>query len=123
MDGTAAATAVRSENTPVLLEERTEGVLRLVMNRPAQRNALSVALMSALQDALERAAAAPSIAASAMLAANSRARARLSAIRYGVRASRWSFRDRQRRCPESMNAGLWEMDSGLAAAPRPGMTL
>jgi enoyl-CoA hydratase/carnithine racemase len=57
MDATAAATAVRSENTPVLLEERTEGVLRLVMNRPAQRNALSVALMSALQDALERAAA------------------------------------------------------------------
>src|SRR5437588_4456685 len=57
MDGTAAATAVRSENTPVLLEERTEGVLRLVMNRPAQRNALSVALMSALQEALERAAA------------------------------------------------------------------
>src|SRR5438105_3896595 len=57
MDETAAAIAVRSENTPVLLEERTEGVLRLVMNRPAQRNALSVALMSALQDALERAAA------------------------------------------------------------------
>src|SRR5947208_11132574 len=57
MDGTAAATAVRSENTPVLLEERTEGVLRLVMNRPAQRNALSVALMSALQESLERAAA------------------------------------------------------------------
>src|SRR5207253_6315306 len=57
MDGTATATAVRSENTPVLLEERTEGVLRLVMNRPAQRNALSVALMSALQESLERAAA------------------------------------------------------------------
>src|SRR5258707_10884949 len=57
MDGTAAATAVRSENTPVLLEERIEGVLRLVMNRPAQRNALSVALMSALQQSLERAAA------------------------------------------------------------------
>src|SRR5256885_14941631 len=56
MDGTAAATAVRSENTPVLLEERTEGVLRLVMNRPAQRNALSVAMMSALQESLERAA-------------------------------------------------------------------
>src|ERR1043166_7887587 len=56
MDG-AAATAVTGENTPVLLEERAEGVLRLVMNRPAQRNALSVALMSALQEALERAAA------------------------------------------------------------------
>src|SRR5437763_16674199 len=57
MDGTAAATAVRSENTPVLREEGTEGALRLVMNRPAQRNALSVALMSALQESLERAAA------------------------------------------------------------------
>src|SRR5438874_11479606 len=57
MDGTTAATAVKSENTPVLLEERTEGVLRLVMNRPAQRNALSVALMSALQESHERSAA------------------------------------------------------------------
>src|SRR5437773_5789334 len=57
MDGTAAATAVTGDNAPLLLEERTEGVLRLVMNRPGQRNALSVALMSALQDALERAAA------------------------------------------------------------------
>jgi len=56
MDG-AAATAVTGENTPVLLEECAEGVLRLIMNRPAQRNALSVALMSALQEALERAAA------------------------------------------------------------------
>jgi enoyl-CoA hydratase/carnithine racemase len=57
MGGTAATKALTGENTPVLLEERAEGVLRLVMNRPAQRNALSIALMSALQDALERAAA------------------------------------------------------------------
>ncbi|MBV9587219.1 MAG: enoyl-CoA hydratase, partial [Alphaproteobacteria bacterium] len=56
MDGAAARTA-DSDNAPVLREERTEGALRLVMNRPAQRNALSVALMSALQQALERAAA------------------------------------------------------------------
>ena len=56
MDGTAA-TAVTGENMPVLLEERAEGVLRLIMNRPAQRNALSVALMSALSEAMERAAA------------------------------------------------------------------
>jgi enoyl-CoA hydratase/carnithine racemase len=42
----------------VLLEERDEaGVLRLIMNRPAQRNALSMDLMAALIDALERAAA------------------------------------------------------------------
>ena len=57
MDGTATSGSLSSDNTPVLLEERTEGVLRLVMNRPAQRNALSVALMSALQESLERAAA------------------------------------------------------------------
>src|SRR5215469_2795120 len=57
MDGTAAATAVTGDNAPLLLEERTDGVIRLVMNRPAHRNALSVALMSALQEALERAAA------------------------------------------------------------------
>jgi hypothetical protein len=27
------------------------------------------------------------------------------------------------RGPESMNTGLWNMDSGLAAARRPGMTI
>src|SRR5438067_9906378 len=37
-------------------------------------------------------------------------------------ASKLSFRDRRRRGPESMNTGLWNMDSGLAALPRPGMT-
>ena len=55
MDGAAART-IEGDNSPVLLEERHEGVLRLVMNRPAQRNALSLALMRALQEALERAA-------------------------------------------------------------------
>jgi enoyl-CoA hydratase/carnithine racemase len=50
-----AATAVG--NAPVLLAGCEDGVLRLVLNRPAQRNALSVGLMAALQEALERAAA------------------------------------------------------------------
>ena len=33
--------AARGENEPVLLESLEEGVLRLVMNRPAARNAVS----------------------------------------------------------------------------------
>src|SRR5713226_3892149 len=45
------------ENEPVLLEALEDGVLRLVLNRPAARNALSLGLMAALQQALERAAA------------------------------------------------------------------
>jgi enoyl-CoA hydratase/carnithine racemase len=48
-----------TENAPVLLEECRQGVLRLTMNRPEARNALSVALMSALLDALGRAAKEP----------------------------------------------------------------
>jgi enoyl-CoA hydratase/carnithine racemase len=44
-----------SENAPVLLEAREHGVLRLTMNRPQARNALSVPLMDALIDALGRA--------------------------------------------------------------------
>jgi enoyl-CoA hydratase/carnithine racemase len=44
-----------AENAPVLLEERQSGVLRLILNRPQARNALSVALMEALIDALGRA--------------------------------------------------------------------
>ena len=44
-------------NEPVLLEVREAGVLRLVLNRPAARNALSIALMGALSGALARAAA------------------------------------------------------------------
>jgi enoyl-CoA hydratase/carnithine racemase len=46
-------------NTPVLLEENDRGVLRLTLNRPDARNALSVALMSALLQALARAATDP----------------------------------------------------------------
>jgi len=45
------------EHEPALLQELTGGVLRLTMNRPAARNALSVGLMAALSEALERAGA------------------------------------------------------------------
>ena len=46
-----------AENEPVLLEAREDGVLRLTLNRPAARNALSIGLMDALAEALDRAAA------------------------------------------------------------------
>jgi enoyl-CoA hydratase/carnithine racemase len=47
-------------NEPVLLESLDDdGVLRLVLNRPAARNALSVGLMTVLARALDRAAADP----------------------------------------------------------------
>ena len=45
--------------TAVLLEERADGVLRLTLNRPQARNALSVALMTTLIEALGHAAADP----------------------------------------------------------------
>ena len=46
-----------SHNAPILLESPgAGGVLRLTLNRPAARNALSVALMQALTEALGRAA-------------------------------------------------------------------
>jgi enoyl-CoA hydratase/carnithine racemase len=48
-----------TENGPILQEERDRGVLRLTLNRPDARNALSVALMSALIEALGRAARDP----------------------------------------------------------------
>jgi enoyl-CoA hydratase/carnithine racemase len=44
------------DGEPVLLEECVGGVRRLVLNRPAARNALSIALMTALQEALGSAA-------------------------------------------------------------------
>jgi enoyl-CoA hydratase/carnithine racemase len=49
--------AVTIADAAVLLEARDGGVLRLTLNRPAARNALSAALMTALGRALERAAA------------------------------------------------------------------
>ncbi|HTT84901.1 MAG TPA: enoyl-CoA hydratase [Rhizomicrobium sp.] len=45
-----------SPSVPLLLASHDGGVLRLVMNRPGARNALSEALMSALQDRLDSAA-------------------------------------------------------------------
>lgn len=44
------------DGEPILLEAADNGVLRLTMNRPAARNALSVGLMTALREALDRAA-------------------------------------------------------------------
>jgi enoyl-CoA hydratase/carnithine racemase len=46
-------------DAPLLLEENNRGVLRLTLNRPDARNALSAALMSALLEALGRAAKDP----------------------------------------------------------------
>jgi len=45
--------------TAILLEERAGGVLRLTLNRPEARNALSIGLMTALLEAIGRAAADP----------------------------------------------------------------
>jgi enoyl-CoA hydratase/carnithine racemase len=52
-----SAAAMAGDNALVLLEASEDGILRLTLNRPEQRNALSVGLMSALSEALERAAA------------------------------------------------------------------
>jgi len=46
---------------PLLREQREHGVLRLVLNRPAQRNALNAALMEALQESLDAAAEDPAV--------------------------------------------------------------
>ena len=50
-----------AENIPILLEERDREVLRLTLNRPKARNALSVGLMSALIEALGDAATDPHV--------------------------------------------------------------
>src|SRR6516225_1951676 len=55
------AMARMTMNAPVLLEEHDRGVLRLTLNRPDARNALSTALMSALLEALGRAAGDPQV--------------------------------------------------------------
>ena len=47
--------------TAILLEEQADGVLRLTLNRPPARNALSVGLMTELLEALGRAAVDPEI--------------------------------------------------------------
>src|SRR6266567_8499415 len=56
---TAMSAVKLGDNEPLLLETLDEGVLRLVLNRPAARNALSVGLMKALKETLDRAAADP----------------------------------------------------------------
>ena len=48
-------------NTPVLSEQCADGVLRLTLNRPEARNALSMALMTMLVDTLGRAAQDPQV--------------------------------------------------------------
>ncbi|MGD9616384.1 MAG: enoyl-CoA hydratase [Alphaproteobacteria bacterium] len=54
----AIGSATRPDNEEPLLRETLDGgVLRLTMNRPAARNALSIALMEALRRALDTAAA------------------------------------------------------------------
>jgi enoyl-CoA hydratase/carnithine racemase len=56
------AMPTRIEDTPVLLETSGEGgVLRLTLNRPRARNALSLGLMRALIEALARAAKDPRV--------------------------------------------------------------
>src|SRR5438552_18007737 len=47
--------------TAILLDERAEEVLRLTLNRPEARNALSIELMTALVEALGRAAEDPEV--------------------------------------------------------------
>jgi enoyl-CoA hydratase/carnithine racemase len=43
----------RTPTAPLLLREEADGICRLTLNRPAQRNALSRDLMAALQEALD----------------------------------------------------------------------
>ena len=56
-----SAMSTIGDNEPILREECGSGVLRLVLNRPAARNALSAALMTALAGALDRAARDPAV--------------------------------------------------------------
>ncbi len=46
---------------PVLLRQDEDGIARLTLNRPAQRNALSVALMASLQEAIDAVAKDPKV--------------------------------------------------------------
>ena len=50
-----------SANEPVLLRQDEDGIARLTLNRPAQRNALSVELMTALQQAIDAIARDPKV--------------------------------------------------------------
>ncbi|MEZ5853722.1 MAG: enoyl-CoA hydratase [Hyphomicrobiaceae bacterium] len=61
-DGSAKQPPAR-QDAEVLLEERRDRVVILTLNRPAQRNALSEALIGALQDAVDRLSADAGVAA------------------------------------------------------------
>ncbi|WP_232314876.1 enoyl-CoA hydratase [Oceanibaculum pacificum] len=63
------ASAAPAPEEPILLRQDTNGIARLTLNRPQQRNALSVALMAALIDELAAIAADPSVKV-VVLAAN-----------------------------------------------------
>lgn len=53
---TAQTVTVAAAASEVLVSRREDGILRLTMNRPSQRNALSEALIAALQTAIDEAA-------------------------------------------------------------------
>jgi enoyl-CoA hydratase/carnithine racemase len=59
MEGAMAVAARQQETEPLLLTARAGRVLRLTMNRPAARNALSIGLMTAMIAAFDEAAADP----------------------------------------------------------------
>src|SRR5204862_4659080 len=61
MSQTASAVAPPSGNEPILLQRIAEGIATLTLNRPAARNALSMALMSELIDALAALEADPAV--------------------------------------------------------------
>ena len=70
MEGIVAARQPESQLAQDILPQRLDGgILRLTMNRPAQRNALSEALIAALQEAIDGAAADPAVRAVVIAAA------------------------------------------------------
>ena len=50
-------------DAPILLKDLAEGVLRLTMNRPGARNALSMEMLEALQAALDESGDDPNVRA------------------------------------------------------------
>lgn len=58
---TALAQSAPTNQQSLVLRQDRDGVATLTMNRPAQRNALSVALMTALQEELDRLKGDPSV--------------------------------------------------------------
>jgi enoyl-CoA hydratase/carnithine racemase len=58
---TTSTAAVADVASDLVLRHQEAGIVRLTMNRPAQRNALSEALMAALHSGLDEAAADPAV--------------------------------------------------------------